>query len=120
MNCQDEAARLIGRSQQLEIKDELHKVWNSLDRLRLNGRMGGWGYISHNSATSTRNSSFTGMTPVGRGYFSNGQGLFTNQSEQAKAGNYGAWNANHFGASQSSPFSGDDSGQFSQLPPHIP
>jgi RHS repeat-associated protein len=60
-----------------------------------------------------------GMTYAGHGYFTNGQGMFTNQKLQTQTGNYGSWDANHYGATQSSPFDGD-AGQFSQLPPHIP
>jgi RHS repeat-associated protein len=92
------------------------------------------GYIGESGQTKSSNLSLgllgsvrysqvhglAGMTSIGHGYFTNRNGgVFTNQAFQSAAGNYGAWNANHFGAMQSSPFA-DDSGQFSQLPPHIP
>lgn len=52
-----------------------------------------------------------GMTSIGNGYFTNRNGgVFTNQAFQSAAGNYGSWNANHFGAMQSSPFGNDAEG----------
>jgi RHS repeat-associated protein len=62
-----------------------------------------------------------GMTSIGNGYFTNRNGgVFTNQAFQSAAGNYGAWNANHFGAFQSSPFGGDAEGGQAENPHPVP
>src|SRR5437588_8536464 len=68
MNCQDEAARLIGRAQQLEMKDDIKKIWDSLGRLQSGG---GWGSFSHTNVAPARIGNFNGMTPIGNGYFTN-------------------------------------------------
>jgi RHS repeat-associated protein len=57
-----------------------------------------------------------GITYAGQGYFTNGYAHFTNGEVQRAIGNYGAWNANTFGAPHSSPFNDDGN---NDVDPHL-